>query len=90
MDVVFTDYQLGLLYKLWRKRCFGKGHMLIDNLLKGFPSHSIKEIREALDELIHKGIVIKKPTRHGYAVYINLDFSEEIYKELRKKYPFLK
>ena len=64
--------------------------MLIDNLLKGFPSHSIREVRDALDDLIHKGVVIKKPTRHGYAVYIDLDFSEEIYKELKKRYPFLK
>jgi len=34
----FTIDELGILYKLWRNRCFGKGHILINNLIDGFPS----------------------------------------------------
>ncbi len=36
--VTFTNDELGILYKLWRNRCFGKGHMLVDNLIDGFPT----------------------------------------------------
>ncbi|KAA0004635.1 MAG: hypothetical protein FE039_03010, partial [Thermoplasmata archaeon] len=75
----FTDNQVGILYKLWRNRCFGKGHMLIDNLLKGFPSHTIKDVKNDLDDLISRNIVVKKPTGHGYAVYINLEYKDVVF-----------
>ena len=56
----FTDLQVDLLFKLWRNRCFGKGHMLIDNLVGGFPSNIKGQMQVELDELIKKNVVIKK------------------------------
>lgn len=85
----FTDVQVDLLFKLWRNRCFGKGHMLIDNLVRGFPSPIKGQIQGELDELIKKNIVIKKPSKHGQAVYINYDYKDKIISALKKKYPFL-
>ncbi len=37
LSVDFRKPHIDILYKLWRNRCFGKGHMLIDNVLRGFP-----------------------------------------------------
>jgi len=85
----FTDLQVDLLFKLWRNRCFGKGHMLIDNLVGGFPSHIKGQMQGELDELIKKNVVIKKPSKHGKAVYINYEFKDKISSALKKKYPFL-
>jgi len=85
----FTDAQLDLLFKLWRNRCFGKGHMLINNLVGGFPSHIKGQMQGELDDLIKKNIVIKKPTQHGSAVYINYDHKDKISFELKRRFPFL-
>lgn len=58
--VVFTDRQLDILFKLWRNRCFRRNATLqMDNVIKGAPSHIIGEMREEIDELIKKNIVIK-------------------------------
>jgi hypothetical protein len=87
--MIFTDVQLDLLFKLWRNRCFGKGHMLIDNLFGGFPSHIKGQMQAELDKLIKENIVIKKPSKHGKAVYINYECKDKIALALKKKYPFL-
>ena len=84
----FTDVDRSIFYKLWRNRCFGKGHMLIDNLVDGFPNNIQGEIKAAVDELIRRGYLIRKPTKHGYAVYLNLKNKTIIEREIRKKYSF--
>ena len=84
-----TDDELGILYKLWRNRCFGKGHMLIDNLIDGFPTGDQDKIAGSVKELIRKGILVRKPSKHGQAVYINLKLRKQIESELKKKYTFL-
>ena len=85
----FTDNELSILYKLWRNRCFGKGHMLIDNLAGGFPTNIQDKIAESVKELIRKGFLVRKSSRHGQAVFINLNMKKQIEAELKKKYPFL-
>jgi len=84
-----TDNELSILYKLWRNRCFGKGHMLIDNLTDGFPTNIQDKITGSLKELIRKGFLVRKSSRHGQAVYINLNMKKQIETELKKKYPFI-
>ena len=85
----FTDEELGIFYKLWRRKCFGKGHMLIDNVVDGFPTKIQNTARDGVQSLIKKGYLGQKPTKHGMAVYINLDFKKVIYKDIKKKYPFV-
>ena len=87
--LVLSETQLRICFKLWRGGCFGHGHLLIDNLIGGFPAHLQSEAKGALDQLIRKKIVRSKPTSHGYAVYINLEYRKDIENELRKKYSFL-
>jgi hypothetical protein len=85
----FTDNELAILYKLWRNRCFGQGHMLTDNLTDGFPTNVQDKIAESLRELIRKGFLVRKSTRHGQAVFINLNMRKQIETELKNKYSFL-
>ena len=85
----FTNEELGILYKLWRNRCFGKGHMLIDNLIDGFPTNTQDDITKSVKDLIRKGFLVRKASKHGQAVYINLNMRKQIENELKKKYPFL-
>lgn len=81
--------EAAILYKLSRHRVFGKHHMLEDNLLRGFPPDQVAGLREALEGLKRDGIVLRKSTKHGPAVYLPPSLGREIYEELRKRYPFL-
>ncbi len=72
----FTDNELNILYKLWRHRCFGKGHMLMDNLTDGFPTNIQDKITESLKELIRKGFLVRKSSKHSQAVFINLNMND--------------
>ena len=76
--VKFTNDDLGILYKLWRNRCFGKGHMLIDNVVDGFPTGIQNQISDSIKNLIRKGYLVRKSTRHCQALYINLHFRSQI------------
>jgi hypothetical protein len=57
--------------------------------VKAAPSHLIGRMREELDELIRKGVVIKIPHRHGDKVFINPHYIFEIERALRKTHSFL-
>lgn len=85
----FTDNELSILYKLWRNRCYGKGHMLIDYLTDGFPTNIQDKITESLKELIRKRLFSKKILKNSQAVFINLNMKKQIETELKNKYPFL-
>jgi len=87
--VEFGKIHIDILYKLWRNKCFGKGHMLIDNVLRGFPKDKKDKFGEAVDGLIKTGYLIQKTTKHGYAVYIDPKLRVEIRKILEKHYDFL-
>ncbi len=88
--VNFTELQLDILFKLWRNRCFRRNATLqIDNVVKGAPSHFIGKMREEMDDLIRKGIVIKIPHRHGDKVFINPEYKFEIERALKKIHSFL-
>jgi hypothetical protein len=86
----FTQLQLDILFKLWRNRCFRRNATLqIDTVVTSAPSHLIGRMRQEMDELIRKGIVIKIPHRHGDKVFINSSYIFEIEKALKKTHPFL-
>ena len=63
--------------------------MLIDNLINGFPTNIQDKTIDSLKELIRKGFVVRKSSKHGQAVFINLNMKRQIESELKKKYPFL-
>ena len=63
--------------------------MLIDNLIDGFPTETQDMITRPVKELIRKGFLVRKPSKHGQAIYINLKTRKKIESELKMKYPFL-
>lgn len=78
-----------LLYALYRKGCFGKGHMLEDNLLRSFPTHRAGDARDDLEQLKREGIVVVHKTAHGPSVYIAVHRRFEVFDRLRERYPWL-
>ena len=82
-------FESKLLYKLYRNRCFGKGHMLESNLLSGFPKHTTGEAKAALKALKRSGIVLTYPTKHGFSVYIEAGKRLDVFQALKRDYPWL-
>ena len=87
--VCIDPAKIDILYKLWRNRCFGRGHMLIDNVLKGFPKNRVDEFKEAIKEMVREGTIIVKKTKHGEAIFINPKKRIEIANLLKQYYEFL-
>ncbi|DAC71893.1 MAG TPA: hypothetical protein DSN98_08000 [Thermoplasmata archaeon] len=83
------EFEHKVLYKLWRNTCFGRGHMLIDNLVNGFPNGEANDVHNAIDQLSHRNWIVKKPTKHGTAVYINTNYRHKIEQELKRRYPYI-
>lgn len=71
-------------FKLYRNRCFGAGHMLVDNVVSGFPSHELDEAREAVERLIRDGILRPHPTKHGRAVNIQASLRLHVRERIRE------
>ncbi|MEA3458353.1 MAG: hypothetical protein U9R21_06700 [Candidatus Thermoplasmatota archaeon] len=46
-------------------------------------------MREGVEALIKKNVVIKIPHKHGDKVFINPTYKSEIKRELKKIYPFI-
>ena len=61
----FGKIEKDILWKLCRKRCFGRGYMLTDNVLRGVPPNKKDLFRDTVHNLITKNILIPKKTKHG-------------------------
>lgn len=77
-------YEAKVCFKLYRQRCFGRGHKRIDTVTSGFPSHELDQVKEAIARLVKDGILIEHPTKHGKAVHIDAAKRLDVWKALRK------
>ena len=84
-----TRDEASLTLKLYRRKGFGAAHMLEYNLLQGFPPQRVGVLRETLERLETEGIVKRKPTKHGPAVFLDPAMSRELYEQLQKHYTWL-
>lgn len=84
----FTEIQISIFYKLWRNRCFGKGHMLIDTVSNGFPTNLQQTVKHEIDTLVRRSYLVKKPSKNGYYVYINLKHKQKIENAIKSMYSF--
>ena len=71
-EELYYEIRKRIVQKLFRKGCFGKGHILIIRLQKGFPKHFIPYSKKALKDLIKSDIVSVKKTKHGQAACLNM------------------
>ena len=78
-----TAHEAKVCFKLYRQGCFGKGHKLIDTVTSGFPTHELDQVKDAIQQLIREGILVKHPTKHGEAVHINPKLSQEMWQVLK-------
>ena len=67
----FDRYEWSVIYKLTMRGYIGGRHTNEDNIPKGFPKHERRKIKDALESLIKKGVVISKPTSYGLEVSLN-------------------
>ena len=84
----FSDIQISIFYKLWRNRCFGKGHMLIDTVANGFPTDVQQKVKHEIDTLVKRKYLVKKPSKNGYYVHINLKQKQKIENAIKTIYSF--
>lgn len=79
-----------VVVKLHRHKYIGKRHTNEDNIPKGFPPVDREYIKDALDELIKRGVVISKPTSYGKEVSLNprypelLDLIEDCFEKIKE------
>jgi len=69
-----------IVKKLFHHGYIGGRHTDIENLKKGLPGHIGSDIKDAIAELVHKEIILTKPTSYGLHVALNAHKREEIEK----------
>ncbi len=67
-----------LLRKFHRHGIWGKHHWREENIVKGFPSHVRNRVMNVAEDLRRKGLLIKRPSSHGYQWYANIEKIKEI------------
>ena len=65
-----------ILHKLAKKRKWGESHTAFDNIMKGVPSHLKGRLSELAQELVHEGLLVKKPTSYGVQISLNVNKSD--------------
>ena len=72
-----------ILRKLYSKGAWGKGHMLLDNLKSGVPSHLRGYVACVVKDLVKDGLIkFYGPTANGHAYHLNIEKKKEIESEL--------
>ncbi len=70
-----------IIKKLYSNKCFQNGHLLLERLQSGIPSHLTGFVIEVLDDLVKAGIVLHYgKTKHGDAYQLNIQKLGEIEK----------
>ena len=68
-----------IIKKLYSSKAFRKGHLLIETLKRGIPSHLIGYVEHVLKDLLKKELVIiYGKTRYGCAYQLNIKKLKEI------------
>lgn len=67
MNISFDGYEIKIIWKLHRNKCYGAKHTSIDHLKQGVPSHLGVNINEAINKLVQKQIIIiEKKTKEDH------------------------
>ena len=77
-----SDYikiKKNIIKKLYSNQAFSKGHLLYERLKSGIPSHLEGFVKEVLDDLMKKGIILLYgKTKYGNAYQLNIKKLKEI------------
>ena len=72
------DVAKALLRKFYKHNVWGNKHWREDNLPHGFPPHAKGKVIGVAEELRRMGLLVKRPSSHGYQWYANLERLKEI------------
>ena len=73
-----------ILDKFVRHGWWKAKHTSFDNIPKGAPAHIRNKIKDAAEQLIKQGFMIKKPTGYGLEVSLNFEKKDEIFEIIEK------
>ncbi|MBI5148602.1 hypothetical protein HZA33_02895 [Candidatus Pacearchaeota archaeon] len=75
----YDKIKKNIIKKLYSSKAFKKGHLLIETLKRGIPSHSVGYVKDVLNDLLKEELVIVYgKTKHGYAYQLNIKKLKEI------------
>ena len=83
-DLTDEDLIPWILDKFVRHGWWKAKHTSFDNIPKGTPHHMRDKIKEAAEQLIKDGFLIKKPTGYGLEVSLNFDRKGQIFEIIEK------
>ncbi|MBI2576822.1 hypothetical protein HYV84_06405 [Candidatus Woesearchaeota archaeon] len=77
---MYKKIKVHIVKKLFDMRCWMGDHTSIHHMQIGLPGHArdSRIISKAVDELIHEGWVIAKPTHYGLELALNIQKKIEI------------
>jgi len=82
-EAQYHKMRITILRKIYSKGAWGKGHMLLDNLRSGIPSHLRGNVADVVKDLVKAGLVkFYGPTARGPAYHLNIGRKKEIETEL--------
>lgn len=67
-----------ILYHLRRKKMIGGAHTHFDTVIRGFPSHLGKDVKQSARDLIREGLIVTKSTSYGLQISLNKERMKEI------------
>jgi hypothetical protein len=73
-----TPEARAVLEKMLARGIVGGHHLLVDNILRRFPTHKRGDIRRAVEDLVRLGLVGTKKTKHGDAIFIPPERLDEV------------
>lgn len=75
----YVKIRKNIVKKLYAYGAFAHGHLLLERLQSGVPSHLIGSVRQVLEDLIKEGLVLfYNRTKHGEAYQLNIKKLREI------------
>ena len=82
-----------LLFSLARKRKWGGSHTAYENMLRQFKSEALekaglKNVKNIAEELMKRGLILKKPTHYGLQVSLNPKKVEKIKRIIKEQLGF--
>lgn len=63
---------------LYRQKCFGAGHRLVDTVVSGFPPRLRGDAKDAIEELLRDGILQRKSSKNGLAIFIPAKLAQAV------------
>ena len=69
----YDQLKFKILWKLYHRGCWGKGHLAGRDVCKGLPSHEIGSCLGVLEDLVKQGLVRRRRHEHGdpYRYYLD-------------------